>query len=138
MKMIYLALFLYVFVSAYIFAEDFSNVQFVRLYDGDTIYVDIAGLPALFGDDIPIRLARADTPEIRGACKREKELAYKAKAYVSSLLENAQTIQLTNTKRGKYFRIIAEVIADGVNISDKLLEKNYAVPYYGGKKHHWC
>ncbi len=60
------------------------------------------------------------------------------------LFENAQTITLTiddNLKevRGKYFRIVGRLIADGVDISDLLIERHMAVPYDGGTKvKDWC
>ena len=36
--------------------------------------------------------------------------------------------------RGKYFRIVGRLIADGVDISDLLIDKSLAVPYDGGTK----
>ena len=42
-------------------------------------------------------------------------------------------------KRGKYFRIVADVYADGVSLTDKLIKSGYAVPYDGGTKaKDWC
>jgi len=41
--------------------------------------------------------------------------------------------------RGKYFRIVGRLIADGVDISDLLIERQYAVAYDGGTKgKDWC
>ena len=41
--------------------------------------------------------------------------------------------------RGKYFRIVGRLIADGVDISDLLIERHMAVPYDGGTKTKiWC
>jgi len=41
--------------------------------------------------------------------------------------------------RGKYFRIVGRLIADGVDISDLLIQKQLAVPYDGGTKvKDWC
>jgi len=41
--------------------------------------------------------------------------------------------------RGKYFRIVGRLIADGVNISDLLIERQLAVLYDGGTKtKDWC
>ena len=37
-------------------------------------------------------------------------------------------------ERGKYFRIVARVIADGEDISDLLIERQLADPYDGGTK----
>lgn len=125
-----------------VFAENYGNfyeVEFVRAYDGDTIYVNISNIPPLFGDGIPVRLAGIDTPEIRGKCAREKKLAQKAKNFVVNILANAKQINLINVDRGKYFRIIADVQVDGVSISQALLDNNLAYPYDGTiKKRSWC
>jgi len=41
--------------------------------------------------------------------------------------------------RGKYFRIVGRLIADDVDISDLLIQKNLAVLYDGGTKtKDWC
>jgi endonuclease YncB( thermonuclease family) len=63
---------------------------------------------------------------------------------VRALLNNAQTITLSiddNPKevRGKYFRIVGRLIADGVDIADLLIERQLAVLYDGGTKtKDWC
>ncbi len=36
--------------------------------------------------------------------------------------------------RGKYFRIVGRLMADGVDISDLLIQQHLAVPYDGGTK----
>ena len=117
----------------------FEKVKFIRNYDGDTITVDILDVPSILGDDIPVRIYGIDTPEIKGKCEREKVLARKAKRLVYSILSKAKKIMLKNVRRGKYFRIVATVEADGVNVADVLLQNGLAVPYYGGrKKNIWC
>jgi len=77
-----------------------------------------------------------DTPEIKGKCEKEKNLAKEARELVRGLLNNAQTITLTiddNPKevRGKYFRIVGRLIADGVDISDLLIwrQEGLKVPF---------
>ena len=41
--------------------------------------------------------------------------------------------------RGKYFRIVGRLIADGQDISDLLIERQLAVLYGGGTKlKDWC
>jgi len=41
--------------------------------------------------------------------------------------------------RGKYFRIVGRLIADGVDISDLLIQRHLAVLYDGGtKSKDWC
>ena len=73
------------------------------------------GLPAVFGDDINIRVAGVDTPEIRGKSPAEKALAIEARDRVRELLTNAKTIDLLNVERGKYFRLVASVRIDGID-----------------------
>lgn len=112
--------------------------RITRVYDGDTIYVDIDGWPDLFGKNMPIRVARIDTPEMKGDCALEKQKAGLAKRYLTLHLEKAKVVELKNLQRGKYFRLVAEVVADGVNVSDAMLESGMARPYDGGTKTPWC
>jgi len=120
-------------------AQDFLNVTYHTCYDGDTCKVTIAGLPEVFGDHISIRLKGIDTPEIRGKCAKEKALARIARDMVRTRLEQAQQIDVKNAERGKYFRLVARLEADGVDLSALLMEKGLAVPYDGGKKvKDWC
>lgn len=118
---------------------DFDHVEYVRNYDGDTIYVNIPTLPPIFGKNIPIRVYGVDTPEIKGRCVKEKQLAWVARSYVHNLLSHAKHISLRDMQRGKYFRIVARVIVDGKDLSKLLLQKKLATPYFGGTKHNpWC
>ena len=84
---------------------------------------------------MPIRVYGIDTPEIRGT--RTKDLAMQAKNVARLLLENARVIELRNMRRGKYFRIIAEVWLDGISLSQVLIDKGLAKPYFGGKRPQW-
>ena len=47
----------------------------ISVYDGDTFRVNIDSLPPIVGKNIPIRVNGVDTPEIRGKCQYEKNLA---------------------------------------------------------------
>lgn len=118
---------------------NFTKVRFVKNYDGDTITVDLKEQHPLFGDNIPVRVAGIDTPEIRGKCAQEKALAREAKAVVEKMLKKARRITLKNVQRGKYFRILADVQADKQNLADILIDKGLAVRYDGGTKgFDWC
>ena len=110
----------------------------ISVYDGDTFRVDIDSLPPIVGKNIPIRLNGVDTPEIRGKCKYEKDLAIKARDFVRNKLANAKEIKLNNLQRGKYFRVVANVIVDGVSLEQELLDNELAYKYSGGKKSSWC
>ena len=123
-------------------AKSFGNYQgaiYVRNYDGDTITFNLPSLHPIIGDKISIRVNGIDTPEIRGKCEKEKYDAKQAKEIVSNILKNAEHITLKNMKRGKYFRIAADVVVDGENLADVLIDAGMAVRYDGGKKtHNWC
>jgi micrococcal nuclease len=110
----------------------------ISVYDGDTFRVDIDSLPPIVGKNIPIRLNGVDTPEIQGKCQYEKDLALKARDFVRNKLANAKEIKLTNLQRGKYFRVVADVMIDGVSLEQELLENKLAYKYTGGKKSSWC
>ena len=118
---------------------DIVGVLYVSNYDADTITVDIPSYPPIVGDKIPVRIYGIDTPEIRGRCAKERELAKKAKELVREILTKAKTISLKNVGKDKYFRIIATVVADDINLGELLIKKGLAVEYFGGRKtKDWC
>jgi len=110
----------------------------INVYDGDTFRVDINSLPPIVGKNIPIRVNGVDTPEIRGKCQYERNLALEARDFVRDKLSNAKEIKLTNLQRGKYFRVVANVLVDGVSLEQELLDNKLAYRYGGGKKLSWC
>ena len=72
-------------------------------------------------------------------CEKEKYSAKQGKDLVADILKNAESIDLKNIERGKYFRIVADVFVDGDSLADELIEAGMAVRYDGGKKtHNWC
>jgi len=99
----------------------------------------LSGLHPIIGNKISIRVNGIDTPDIRGKCEKEKYDAKQAKEMVADILKDAERIDLKNMERGKYFRIAADVIVDGENLADMLIEAGVAIRYDGGKKtHKWC
>ena len=110
----------------------------ISVYDGDTFRVDIDSLAPIVGKNIPIRLNGVDTPEIQGKCQYEKDLAIKARDFVRNKLADAKEIKLTKLQRGKYFRVVADVMIDGVSLEQELLDNALAYKYTGGKKSSWC
>lgn len=114
--------------------EDFHHVKYVRTIDGDTIVVDIPGEKKLFGYHREVRLAGIDTPERHDKRFRVRFLAYYAKNVVRQRLERAKRIDLVDTGREKYDRILARVIVDGQDICALLLRRKLAHPYGGGTK----
>lgn len=115
-------------------------VEFINNYDGDTMTFTIPRVFPLFGEHVRIRVAGIDAPEISSTKKCERELAEKVKKKVHDMLASAKRVDLVNPKRDKYFRILADVVADGVSIGETLLEKGWAIQYHGEAKssHNWC
>ena len=112
--------------------------KIISVYDGDTFRVNIDSLPPIVGKNIAIRLEGVDTPEIKGKCQYEKDLAIEARDFVRKKLFNAKEIKLNDLQRGKYFRVVAKVFVDGVSLEKELLKKGLAYKYQGGKKSSWC
>lgn len=110
------------------------RAKLLRVVDGDTIVVDIPGYPDIVGREISVRLAGCDTPELRDKRVEIRRMAEEARAMVWTLLCNSHEIELRNVRRGKYFRIVADVLADGQDISELLIRAGLGKPYDGGKK----
>ena len=112
----------------------FHHVEWERCYDGDTSFFTIPNTHPLLGDKIGVRLARIDAPEVRGKCDAEKKKGIEAHDALVERLRQAKVIDLREVERGKYFRLVAEVVADGENMSDVLLALGLAWPYDGGTR----
>jgi endonuclease YncB( thermonuclease family) len=118
---------------------DLSNVEVVSVYDGDTLSVNVPGWPPVVGDRVPVRVRGIDTPEIRGQCAQEKAQARAARDLLRHLVNEADRITLRGVERGKYFRLIATVLADGHDVADLLIAQGLARPYDGrGPRAGWC
>lgn len=118
----------------------FRCVEVLKNYDGDTLTVNIPGVPPLFGKMISVRVHGIDTPEIRTKNNCEKEAGRAARNLVAATLRNAKKVELHNVQRDKYFRILADVLVDGRSLKEVLLKNNLAYAYDGGTKKHpdWC
>ena len=99
------------------------------VYDGDTITVDIdLGLHAWVHDE-KIRLARINTPELKG---NERELGLNSRDYLRGLIDAKEIyLQTIKDEKGKYGRYIAEVWLEQasnewININDLLVQQGYA------------
>ncbi|SMN17434.1 hypothetical protein CRYPA_1695 [uncultured Candidatus Thioglobus sp.] len=44
---------------------------------------------------------------------------------------------MTNLQKGKYFRVVANVLVDGVSLGQELLDNKLAYRYDGGRKLSW-
>jgi micrococcal nuclease len=107
------------------------RVNVVRVVDGDTIIVDVDLGFEVWLKNIVLRLDRIDAYETRlskTTTPQMKILGQAAKVWVKDELEKcADSIVIRTTKRGKYGRWIAEVIANDINIGDALVSQGFAV-----------
>ena len=113
---------------------EFHDVAWERCYDGDTCFFTIPNVYPLLGDKIGVRLARIDAPEVRTKCDAEKKKGIEARDALIERLSHVKVFDLREVERGTYFRLVAEVIADGENLSDVLIKRGVAWPYDGGTR----
>ena len=116
------------------FIPPISNGRVIKCYDGDTItiatYLPIPDSPLY---KFSVRLSGIDCPEIRGKNESEKTCAKIAKKFIEDkLLGNIVTLE--NVCLEKYGRILADVVYNGENLSDLLVDNHLAVRYDGGTK----
>jgi micrococcal nuclease len=119
---------------------DFKNAQYLRNYDGDTITFNIAEIQPYIGKKICcVQVAGIYTPEINGKCDKEKKLAKKAKSVVRDLMRNASRIVLKDVMRGRFDKVSATILADGIDISNVLVDQGLAARHDGEMKTwNWC
>ena len=74
--------------------KSFGNATVLEvksIYDGDTFRANIESFPAVIGEHMSIRINGIDTPELRGKCDKENQLARLAKRF------NVERLRLLRT-----------------------------------------
>lgn len=116
-------------------------VEIVSIYDGDTLSVNVPefGHP-IFTQNIGVRMLGVDAPEMDSKDPCEAKKALEARELTRVTLNKAKRINLQLMARDKYFRILADVVADGYSMGQKLLDAGLAWPYNGETKPkiNWC
>jgi endonuclease YncB( thermonuclease family) len=115
------------------YIPDIQYGKVIKVYDGDTITV-----ACILKNDktvyrFPVRLNGIDCPELNSRDIDEKHVAIIAQDILSNLVMN-KFVKLLNVKHDKYGRILADVYINKTNLSEFMLSKRLAVPYYGKKK----
>jgi len=118
--------------------DDVKISKVISVYDGDTIRVNIDSFPDIIGKNIRIRLKGIDTPEIKGKCQKEIDLAIMARDYLKTTINKSNQIELRNIERGKYFRIVGDLYLDNTNISELMIKRKLGYKYLGGRKRNFC
>lgn len=114
------------------------EAKVVEVIDGDTLHV-LAKIWLGQEISIRVRLSNIDTPELRGKCAAEKELALEAKNMMK-MKTLSKTVILTNIQYEKYAgRVLADVsFLDNTPVDTSLREAGLARNYDGGKRQTWC
>ena len=105
-----------------------------RGVDGDTVDVVIdLGFDIHFATRV--RLYGMDTPESRTRNKDEKVRGYMSKDFLEEWMEKDDVIIRTRRdKKGKFGRVLGEMIVRGENINKLMIKECLAVEYYGQSK----
>ena len=108
-----------------------------RVVDGDTCDVTLdLGFKILH--KCRVRLYGIDTPESRTRNKDEKARGLLAKAYLEDAIESSKHHVRIQTKlkdsKGKFGRVLGDVVVDGVNINTSMIRDHHAVAYFGQSK----
>lgn len=85
----------------------------IKFYDGDNLVIVQGGIKT------KVRLACVDAPELKQATGQQSRNALKA------LMKDSE-IQLNIISKDRYGRLIAEVIADGINVNQTLVQLGQA------------
>ena len=110
--------------------------QVTRVVDGDSIDVDLdLGFDIIY--KCRVRLYGIDTPESRTRNKDEKVRGKLAAKFLKDAILNGKNVilqtQLKDSK-GKFGRVLASVVVDGININQRMVTNHLAVRYEGQSK----
>jgi endonuclease YncB( thermonuclease family) len=97
---------------------------FLKVYDGDSL-------------NVRTRLAHIDTPEIKGQCEFEIQLAKKARDYSQNFIKTHKSIEIKTVGVGRHGRPLVEIRSEGRYLNQELVEAGLA-RVYKGKRESWC
>lgn len=113
----------------------FSQIQAIEIkellsvYSGDIIYVNLKCNEPIFCNNIGIRLQGVYVPDINSANKKERRLGESARRYLEAILSGVTYYELRSVSRGECFMILAEIMVDGVSLSEIMISSGYAKDY---------
>ena len=110
--------------------------KILRVVDGDTVDVNIDLGFGVWLHKERVRIQGIDTPESRTRDKEEKKYGLMAKEFVKQFVKG-DSIKLTTQKydaKGKFGRILGDIIVDNKSLSDTMIQEHHAVIYHGQSK----
>lgn len=113
---------------------DFVRAKIIKVYDGDTFWISANHNGKLL--KFKMRLYGCDCPEMK------TEEGKSVKEYVKNLIDNKIVrVSILNNKIysgkkvvEKYGRLLGFVWVGDINLTNHLIEKGFAKPYFGGTK----
>ena len=112
------------------------SCKVTRVVDGDTVDV-ILDLGFSILHKCRVRLYGIDTPESRTRNKDEKIRGKLAAKFLKQAIDNGKKIILRSKlkdSKGKYGRVLGEIVVDDININVSMIENYLAVAYFGQSK----
>jgi len=115
------------------FRPEISRCKVIKVYDGDTITVAafLKGQSQCYR--FSVRMRGIDSPEIKSHNPIEKLAAITSRDNLSEKILN-KIIYLKDIGNEKYGRVLANVIFEGENMNQWMLDNDMAIEYDGGKK----
>ena len=112
------------------------KAKITKIVDGDTIKCDIdLGFSTILANQT-IRLFGIDTPESRTRDKEEKYYGKLSASFLQDKCPKGSYITLIThlDKKGKFGRLLGEILIDEVNLNNYLVEHGFATEYSGGSR----
>ena len=112
------------------------SCEVTRVVDGDTVDV-ILDLGFSILHKCRVRLYGIDTPESRTRDLDEKARGKMAASFLKDAIDAGQQV-IIQTKlkdsKGKFGRVLGDIVVDGVNINQAMVENYHAAAYFGQNK----
>ena len=110
----------------------FYEAHVINVVDGDTIDCKV-DLGFCIYAEMRFRLNGIDTAELHSKDQSKRELAQKAKEFVTNTILD-KGVLLQTFKQDKYGRYLCEVFINDSSVNRRLIEMGLAESYEGGKR----
>ena len=119
-------------------AQSILPATVLRVIDGDTFDAEVMPLPDTTRK-VRVRVLDLDTPELRGKCAQERELAKAAKLRAVELLGGRIRLEVPEARAfDKFGRLLAQVkLEDGRYLAGVLIREGLGRPWTG-QRETWC
>ena len=109
------------------------------IVDGDT-FSGVVQLKDGAEISVRVRLRNVDTPEIKGECEHERDMAQRAKEKLGKIIPVGTIVELNDIKDDKYLGRIDATVADarGHDVGRQLIRAGLGRGYNGGRRRPWC